>query len=82
MRCRACSQRDTRKREYVSHQSGAGTERRGAADLPKYVAIRTAIYDLHAGVTRRRQAAADLKDKNGIRITLGIESQCAGQLSG
>ena len=81
MRCRACSQRDARKREYVSHQSAAGTERRGAAYLPKHIAIRTAIYDPHAGVARRRQRAADLEYKNGVRITLGIESQCPGQLS-
>jgi len=48
----------------IPQELAAGTECRGAADLPEHVAVRAAVNDYHARSTRRRQRAANLKNEN------------------
>ena len=74
-------QGDALIRENISCERRAGTESRGAADLPKHAVICTAIDHVDNRVACGRERAPDLENEERIGVALGVESECSRQLS-
>ena len=77
---RAGIQGDACERENISCELSAGAESRRAPDLPKDAVALTAICKNNRRAACGRQRAPDLEKEDRIRVALGIESECSGQL--
>ena len=67
-------ERDARQRKDTAFELGRGVQRRGAADLPVYVAAIRAIDQTDERIGGGYERGADLEVEAGIRIALSIKS--------
>ena len=68
------------RRENIPFELSGGTKSRRAADLPKDAVALTAIGKNNRRAAGGRQRAANLKKEDRVRVALGVESECSGQL--